>query len=172
MTQYVLMNTTTGEVIRNKIRNEAPTLMEKGEFRWLTIYEGTLAGPWEHFTTLPANVSLGATTITLEKSTQTVADWKSKRISDLRTKAGVLISEQAPQHLQLNLIARATELTHKATTTALSDVEQEEIAAFQSLWSDKINPIRQTCNTGEEAISSATTHEEVETAYASVFLSE
>jgi len=168
MTQYVKMNTRTGAVLRNEIRNEAPTIMEKGDHRWLAIYEGTLAGPWERFTALPENVSLGTTTITLNKEAQSLAVWKAKRITNLRTAAGSLINDEAPQHLQLNLIARATELTHKSTTTALSPSEQSEIESFQSLWTSKINPIRQACNDAEESISAATTHEAVESVYSSI----
>jgi len=167
MTLYVCMNTLNGVVDHKSIRSIPPSVIEVKHFRWLTIGEPVL-NVWERRGELPLTVLADATSIVYNKIVFTLAEWKARRINDLRAKAGSLISDEAPQHLQLNRIARATELTHKSMITALSPSEQSEIESFQSLWSTKINPIRQVCNDAEELISAATTHEAVESVYSSI----
>ena len=74
----------------------------------------------------------------------------------IKRKAGELINAQYPEWKQRNILARTVELQELANTRVLTDAEQAEKNAAQSVW-DSIKAIRTHSNTLEAAVDNGQT---------------
>lgn len=166
MTQYVLISLDTGEVALATLRNGPPEGVANGaqgyviakgtrSFKWLPVAANTLQA-WQSDGDWPATVALDAADVRRAIISTSLADWKARRLGQLRAEAGRRIEGAGamPLFKQINMMAEAL------TTGQTSEVAQA--------WSDVIDPVRQASNAAEEAIAASATHAEVEAAYAGV----
>lgn len=173
MTKYVRVVKATGAVEGETERAGAPVGLEapydvKG-WRWLEVLPVRQLAAWEREGGLPATADPAGTSVSRQVVVVPLADWKARRIAKLRAEAGDRITAFAPTHLQLNCLARASELAFKlADTGSLTSDEQAEAATLRAMFSDHVNPVRAACNAAEAAIDAAEDHAAVETAFSGV----
>ena len=169
--QYIRIDINTGAVDKDSLRGNAPSGLGDSltvkNWRWVPVGSNVL-NPWQMNGEFPTTVPTNIAVIYKDVITRDLSAWKERRIAALRAEAGKRIDAAAPQHLQLNMIARATELNTKALTNPLTQEEIAEVTALQNLWSNTINPIRQVCNSAEEAINNAGSHQDVENIFHNV----
>lgn len=179
MTSYVRINYDTGLVDMSTLRATPPDGVPAGEngyvvnkggrrYRWVPVGANSLE-PWQRNDAWPATVSVNTPEIKPTVVSTPLSDWKTVRTTALRAEARARIVAFAPEHMQLNMLARATELTNKvASGGTLTQEESAEVDAFKAVWSDHINPIRAAANVAEAAVADALDYEGVEAAFAAV----
>lgn len=173
MTQYIRMIKATGEIEPSTLRDTPPILaadtMDVKGWRWLTVVENENLSAWQSNGDFPETVATDATTVSRNIVSVSLDNWKVRRIDALRVEAKSRIVEYVPEYLQLNMLATALKLVNKrAEGNTLTQDEEASVNSAEALWADSINPVRAACNAAEATIGEATTHADVDVAYAAV----
>lgn len=167
MAQYIRMNTLTGAVIPGVV-SQAPEVMEKGSLRWLTVVDNVLSA-WQSNGSFPATVAVNATTISLAVVDATLADWKLRRVADIRREQYRRIEAAYPLGQVISTLFKSLRLTYKkAATGAVTVPEATYLSAVGTIASSTIEPIDTAAQAAVDAINAAANYLAVETAYAAV----